>query len=279
MAERLNKLTSCIKRLELPLELPPGVSWKPTPLFRGSAKGIWDLSCHASVLEVGKSPHPPHAHNEEEILIVLCGEVEAILPEKKHLDGSERQRLFPGRIVYYPADYPHTLQTVGEAPATYLMFKWKGREENEPKALSFGVYSLQENWPQNRKGFALSLLFEGPTRHLGKLHSHASSLAPGAGYKAHADQYNVAILVLEGEVETLGERVCPGSVIYYAAGEPHGMSNPGSVPARYVVFEFHSRCFGPLNKLRQILPRKLEKYTYLWRWRRKLKTIYNHVIR
>ena len=49
----------------------------------------------------------------------------------------------------------------------------------------------------------------------------------------------MAIIILEGEVETLGERVKPCSVIFHPAGESHGMRNPGGSPARYVVFEFH----------------------------------------
>jgi len=59
------------------------------------------------------------------------------------------------------------------------------------------------------------------------------------GYEPHGDDYDVSIVILEGEVETLGKRVGPHSVIYYAAREPHGMYNPGEVAAKYIVFEFH----------------------------------------
>jgi hypothetical protein len=41
-------------------------------------------------------------------------------------------------------------------------------------------------------------------------------------------------------VETLGEEAGPNSVVFYAAGEKHGMRNVGDVPARYLVFEFHA---------------------------------------
>jgi hypothetical protein len=47
--------------------------------------------------------------------------------------------------------------------------------------------------------------------------------------------------VLEGTLETLGTKVGQDSVIFYAAGEPHGMRNVGDVPAVYLVFEFHGR--------------------------------------
>ena len=66
-----------------------------------------------------------------------------------------------------------------------------------------------------------------------------SNLQPGAGYPPHADDYDVAILVLGGKVETLDRVVEPLGVVFYAAGEMHGMKNVGDVPARYLVFEFH----------------------------------------
>ena len=80
----------------------------------------------------------------------------------------------------------------------------------------------------------------GPTTFLGKLHAHVTTLQPGAGYEPHVDAYDVAILTLSGTVETLGDRVGPDTVIYYAAGEAHGMRNVGSGVARYLVFEFHA---------------------------------------
>ena len=38
----------------------------------------------------------------------------------------------------------------------------------------------------------------------------------------------------------MGERVRPLGVIYYSAGELHGMRNVGTVPATSLVFEFHT---------------------------------------
>ena len=121
--------------------------------------------------------------------------------------------------------------------------------------------SLSET--ESKDGFDWRLLFEGPTNFLKKLHCHVSKLSPQKGYEAHADDYDVSIVVFEGEVETLGKRVGPHSVIYYAAGEPHGMYNPGEVTAKYLVFEFHGhppilvriikRFSSMIVRLRQIL--------------------------
>ena len=44
---------------------------------------------------------------------------------------------------------------------------------------------------------------------------------PGAGYDPHVDANDMVIIVLEGEIETLGERVAPHGVVIYPTGEPH----------------------------------------------------------
>ncbi len=87
----------------------------------------------------------------------------------------------------------------------------------------------------------MRVLFEGSTPNLRKLHCHLSTLSAGSGYDAHVDAHDVAIIVLEGEVESLGQRVTPHGVLFYPGGEPHDMHNPGTTDAKYVVFEFHGR--------------------------------------
>ena len=82
-------------------------------------------------------------------------------------------------------------------------------------------------------------LFEGPSAYLSKLHSHLSILQLGAGYAPHQDGHDVAIVVLDGTVETMGRVVEPYGVVFYAAGEVHDMKNLGHAPACYLVFEFH----------------------------------------
>jgi quercetin dioxygenase-like cupin family protein len=129
---------------------------------------------------------------------------------------------------------------MSDVPANYLLLRWQsGPGANPP--LGFGRFDALAPVapPTPEKGFRAQLLFEGPTAKLRKLHCHVSTLLPGAGYSPHVDAHDVAIVVLEGEVETLEERAKPCSVIFYPAGESHGMTNPGSSIVRYLVFEFH----------------------------------------
>jgi quercetin dioxygenase-like cupin family protein len=199
-----------------------------------------------SVLNKDRSPHPPHSHEEEEILLLLRGEVDLVLTDEKSPGRTRRMSLKPGQFVYYPAQFAHTLQTVSEQPAYYMMFKWQNDAKEKDSPLKFSLFDLfgHEDESDAGEGFQLHLVFQGSTDYLRKLHCHTSTLIPGAGYDPHFDTYDVAILILEGEVETIGKRAGPQSLIFYPAGEPHGMYNPGETAARYVVFEFHSRQKG-----------------------------------
>jgi len=234
------KLSSRVYPLRIPLPSDEKKGWKPYRIFSGSTAAVHSLTCHASVLNHDQCPHPPHRHDEEEILLVLSGEVEMMIPERASSNHNGELRMRPGQFAYYPANFAHSLRTVSEEPANYLMFKWQSAPSAAPP-LAFGRFEAlaPSAAAASDKGFRTQAVFEGPTNWLKKLHCHASTLLPGAGYSPHVDAHDVAIVVLEGEVETLGERVKPCGVIFYPAGEAHGMSNPGQSPARYVVFEFH----------------------------------------
>src|SRR5208282_1271083 len=106
-------------------------------IFRGSTKGLSDLSCHVSVLNRDRCPHLPHAHKEEELLLLLCGEVDLIFPHAAY--GNRRQNLKAGQFVYYPSGFFHTLQTAGESPASYLMFKWYARAKKHKDQIGYGL--------------------------------------------------------------------------------------------------------------------------------------------
>jgi quercetin dioxygenase-like cupin family protein len=165
-------------------------------------------------------------HDEEELLVLLAGEVELTLGE------GERVPFRAGELLYHPVGFVHTLRTTSQDAATYVIFKWRGEAAGDEVSLSHGRFRFDGD---------PGVLFEGPTRYLRELHSHVTVLEPGGGYEPHVDAYDVAIVVVEGELETIGTCALPNDVVFYPAGEPHGMRNVGETPARYVVFEFHGR--------------------------------------
>lgn len=195
---------------------------------------------------------------------MLEGEAEVVLPDLPA--DRQRQRLRRGDLVYYPAQFAHTLEGVSARPVNYLMLKWLTDPTGASHPLGFERHVFHAPAAEASTGFATRTLFEGPTRWLHKLHCHTSTLAPGASYAPHADGYDVVMIVLEGMLESLAAKLVPHGVYFYPAGAPHGAHNPGDTLARYVVFEFHSTPYTPCQPPPRIpLWRKLVSPR---RWRR-----------
>jgi quercetin dioxygenase-like cupin family protein len=208
--------------------------------FRGATPIVEVINCHMSVLSEGHSPHLPHAHVEEALLIVLEGEAEILLSDGPALDGARIERLRAGSFAFHPAYQYHTVRNACAAPVTYVVMSWRAAPVEVDRPLGSQCFDLGDlSATAEAEPFTMRLVFEHATGYLGKLHAHVSNLQPGAGYPPHADDYDVAILVLGGKVETLDRIVEPLGVVFYAAGQMHGMKNVGQVPARYLVFEFH----------------------------------------
>ena len=271
------QLSNLVSPLQLPLAPDDTKGFRPYAMFEGSTPDLIDMEAHVSVLNQHQCPHPPHTHREEEILILLSGEADVLLPQVKGLYGDERHPLRPGEFVYYPSMFPHTLRTTSVAPANYLMFKWYAEPQAGASMLSFGHYSAFDPSMDEKsgQGFRPRTLFEGSTLCLRKLHCHVSILEPGAGYAPHADAYDVAIIMLEGEIETLDQRVSPHAVVYHPAGQMHGIHNPGTVRARYIVFEFHGSQAARSEAFPKPPPTFMKKLTDPSRWKRKARHVAN----
>jgi quercetin dioxygenase-like cupin family protein len=233
-------VTARAQSLAMPLAEDPEKGWKRYPLFRGPTASLHTMSCHVSVLSGSHSPHPPHAHLDEELLIVLDGEAVLVVVDGRDPAKPKTVPMPAGSFVYYPSYQRHTIHSPGPGPVTYLMFKWQAAAGEAEQPLRTSAFHLDTAAaPATGKPFAKKVLLNGPTSLLKKLHVHVTDLAPGAGYPPHRDPYDVAIVVLSGTVETLGQTVAGPGVVYYAANELHGMTNVGKEPARYLVFEFH----------------------------------------
>ena len=217
------------------------MGWKPYPILHGRTPNVSAIGSHVSVLSPGCSPHPPHRHVEEELLIVLEGEATLIIPTSD-ADASPRvERLQPGEFVYYPAYQYHTIRNDKDRSLKYQMFRWQGLPRPTEHPLETSIYRTLVALPGEAiSETRMSVIFEAPTAYLSRLHAHVTVMPSGAGYHAHEDDHDVAILVFSGRLETCGDTIGPLDSIYHGAGEPHGLRNAGGTAACYLVFEFHA---------------------------------------
>jgi quercetin dioxygenase-like cupin family protein len=87
--------------------------------------------------------------------------------------------------------------------------------------------------------------FRAPTATLDELELHVTTLNVGeASHPPHQHPNEELVIVKEGTVEALvnGEwkKVGPGSVIFNASNQLHGIRNAGTVPATYHVINWSS---------------------------------------
>lgn len=76
-----------------------------------------ELEIHITTLNPGESPHAPHAHVDEELIIVKEGTVEA-------LNHGANVRLGPGSVIFQGSNELHGIKNVGDSPATYHVIRW-----------------------------------------------------------------------------------------------------------------------------------------------------------
>ena len=76
-----------------------------------------ELEIHISTLAPGKSPHAPHQHQHEELLIVKDGTLETF-------QSGATRRVGPGDIIFQASNELHNVTNVGSTPATYFVIGW-----------------------------------------------------------------------------------------------------------------------------------------------------------
>jgi quercetin dioxygenase-like cupin family protein len=89
-------------------------------VFQNRTATLDELELHITTLQPGQTPHPPHKHPDEEVLIVREGTVETFLGDRTQVVG-------PGSVIFQAANQLHSIRNVGTVPATYHVIKWNSQ--------------------------------------------------------------------------------------------------------------------------------------------------------
>ncbi|HMV86184.1 MAG TPA: cupin domain-containing protein [Blastocatellia bacterium] len=76
-----------------------------------------ELECHITTLNPGQTPHEPHKHVDEELILVKEGTVESLV-------NGERRRATAGSVIFQSSNQLHAIRNIGDTPATYFVVKW-----------------------------------------------------------------------------------------------------------------------------------------------------------
>ncbi|MGD0902971.1 MAG: cupin domain-containing protein [Terracidiphilus sp.] len=96
---------------------PTGVG-STRAVFNARTATLENLEVHVTTLNPGQSPHPPHRHPNEELIILRQGTMEV-------LSNGELKRVGPGSVVFNGSNQLHGLKNVGVEPAVYHVVNFK----------------------------------------------------------------------------------------------------------------------------------------------------------
>ena len=80
-----------------------------------------EFECHVTTLNPGESPHPPHRHADEELMIIKEGTLEALQSDQTNV-------VTTGGIIFEASNELHGLRNIGTNRATYFVLKFVPRD-------------------------------------------------------------------------------------------------------------------------------------------------------
>ena len=85
--------------------------------FDGPTDQLRAMTAGSLLLKPGMSPHPPHQHPEEEIMVITEGTGEIVVEGKVTKVG-------PGTMMYCAANKLHGIKNTGGKPLLFYFYKW-----------------------------------------------------------------------------------------------------------------------------------------------------------
>jgi quercetin dioxygenase-like cupin family protein len=99
------------------IEVKPTKIGSTRKFFQAPTATLDELECHVTTLNPGETPHPPHKHPDEELIIVKEGTVEALV-------NGQIKRVEAGSVIFQASNQMHSIRNVGQTPATYHVIRW-----------------------------------------------------------------------------------------------------------------------------------------------------------
>ncbi len=86
--------------------------------YEGSTGQVKSMTAGSLRLKPGMSPHPPHAHPEEEFMVITEGTGEIVVEGRTSKVG-------PGAMMYCAANKQHGIRNTGSVPLLFFYYKWR----------------------------------------------------------------------------------------------------------------------------------------------------------
>lgn len=225
---------------------------KTLPVINDSSRGriqimdghtpyLSNLEVHITILEPGKSAHPPHKHAAtEELIIVKEGELQVTIAGKTKILG-------PGGVAMSMPGDLHETVNVSNKKTSYYLLKYTTTNADSAVAAGKKVESLLVDWKEvavqkTDKGFRRQH-FNQPTILFEKFDMHATTLSQGqVSHAPHTHRQEEIILITKGNIEMqIGNnfhKASPGDLIFLNSQIPHALKNISNGECEYFAFQW-----------------------------------------
>jgi (S)-ureidoglycine aminohydrolase len=211
------------------------------PILIGQTRDLAHLEIHASTLAPGTTPHPSHAHEgEEELVIVKDGQLKVTIEEESKVLG-------PGSIALILPGKEHGFENAGDTKSSYYILRYQSRlpmdkERGEKAGGSFVIDWNQLAFSPHDKG-GIRRYFDQSTAMCERFEMHVTTLNEGLkSHEPHTHRPAEIILVIAGNTEMqIGNKFFQGTEgdLYFVASEvPHAIRNTGKGSCSYFAFQF-----------------------------------------
>lgn len=186
------------------------------------------------------SPHGTLPNDTEELLIVRSGKIRVSI-------GKMDKVLGPGSIAFImPGEKYKIMQEGGEEPVFYKLkstaksadVRERGKSSGGPLLINGDSIDTKKTERGGRKDF-----FDRPTSMCEKFEMHVTILNEGLpSHAPHTHAQEEIILLMKGDatmvINNVDHKISPGSVVFLAAGDLHGIRNTGVGQCEYFAFQW-----------------------------------------
>ena len=212
-------------------------------VLEGKTSALSNFEIHASTLEPGKAPHPPHVHDDyEELIIVKEGQVKITIARQSKILG-------PGSIAFAMPGDEHGIENAGNTQATYFILKYKGKLQMDLERAKKAGGSFMLDWNNLKtnntgKGYRRDF-FNKATSQLAQFEMHTTALnTDSVSHAPHTHVQEEIILILRGNVEMFIDgklyKGAAGDLYFISSNVPHALKNIGKEQCEYFAFQWRN---------------------------------------
>lgn len=211
-------------------------------IMDGHTPYLSNLEVHVTILEPGKSAHPPHTHtNTEELIIVRNGILKVTIAGKTKVLG-------PGGLAMAMPGDEHGAVNIGDTKTSYYLLKYtKNTPPNIERANQYGG-SVLVDWseapPKKTDRGERREQFNHATSLFEKFDMHSTALNKGEiSHSPHTHLQEEILIVRKGTVKMqIGDRFYDagvGDLIFLPSMVPHALTNTTDGQCEYFAFQWN----------------------------------------